>query len=44
MLGGGFPFFVKLIRRFLSKTQKRRINLTKKVNILYIVLGAHMSS
>jgi hypothetical protein len=24
------PFFVKLIRRFSSKAQKRRINLTKK--------------
>jgi Mn-dependent DtxR family transcriptional regulator len=24
------PFFAKLIRRFLTKAQKRRINLTKK--------------
>jgi malate synthase len=30
LLEGSSPLFVKLIRRFLSKIQKRRINLTKK--------------
>jgi hypothetical protein len=41
---GPFTLFVKLIQRFLSKAQKRRINLTKRGDVREYTFASQKSS